>query len=106
MAPQAAIAADTPQIDTAVDSMSANSSSTLSLRHSQKHEYQTTNTTSSACTIPSTPACTTSLNKRPAPSTTSPVLMKNSVCTAGFSQSGVPIVLLMSRPSSSAKMTY
>ncbi len=32
--------------------------------------------------------------------------MKNSVCTAGLSHSGVPMVLLMSSPSSSAKMTY
>ncbi len=31
IAPQAAIAADTPQIDTAVESMAANSSSTLQL---------------------------------------------------------------------------
>ena len=32
--------------------------------------------------------------------------MKNSVCTAGLSHVGVPIVLLISSPSSSAKMTY
>ena len=32
--------------------------------------------------------------------------MKNSVCTAGLSHSGVPTVLLISRPSPSAKMTY
>ena len=106
IAPQAAIAADTPQIDTAVESMAANSSSTRSLRASQKHEYQTTNTTSSACTMPSAPACSTSWNNRLAPRMTRPVLMKNSVCTAGLSHDGVPIVLLMRSPSSSAKMTY
>ena len=32
--------------------------------------------------------------------------MKNSVCTAGLSHAGVPMVLLISSPSSSAKMTY
>ena len=37
---------------------------------------------------------------------TRPVLMKNSVCTAGFSHAGVPMVLLIRSPSSSAKMTY
>ncbi len=106
IAPQAAIAADTPQIDTAVESMAANSSSTRSFRDSQKQEYQTTNTTSSACTMPSAPACNTSWNSRLAPRMTSPVLMKNSVCTAGLSHHGVPIVLLIRSPSSNAKITY
>ena len=32
--------------------------------------------------------------------------MKYSVCTEGLSHAGVPIVLLMSSPISSAKMTY
>ena len=106
IAPQAAIAAETPQIDTAVDSIAANSSSTRSFRHSQKQAYQTTNTTSTACTMPSAPACSTSWNSRPEPRMTSPVLMKNSVCTAGLSQRGVPTVLLISSPRKSAKMTY
>ncbi len=106
MAPQAAIAAETPQIDTAVESMAANSSSTRSFRDSQKQEYQTTNTTSTACTMPSAPACNTSWNRRLAPRMTSPVLMKNSVCTAGLSHDGVPMVLLIRSPSSSAKITY
>ena len=86
--------------------MAAKSSSTRSLRASQKQTYQTTNTTSTACTMPSAPACSTSMNSRPAPRITRPVLMKNSVCTAGLSQPGVPMVLLTSRPVSSAKITY
>jgi hypothetical protein len=106
MAPHAAMAAETPQIETAVDSMAANSSSTRSLRASQKHEYQTTNTTRTACMMPSAPACSTSMNRRPAPSTTRPVLMKNSVCAAGLSHSGVPTVLEIRSPSERAKITY
>ena len=99
IAPQAAIAADTPQIDTAVESIAANSSSTLSFLASQKHEYQTTNTTSTACVMPSAPACSTSEKISEAPRMTRPVLTKNSVCTAGLSHSGVPTVLEMSSPS-------
>ena len=56
MAPQAAMAAETPQMDTAVASIAANSSSTFSFRASQKQEYQTTETTSSACRMPRAPA--------------------------------------------------
>ncbi len=41
MAPQAAIAADTPQIETAVESMTESSSSSFSFRASQKRKYQT-----------------------------------------------------------------
>ena len=58
------MAAETPQIDTAVESMAANSSSTRSFRQSQKHAYQTTNTTSTACRMPSAPACSTSMNSK------------------------------------------
>jgi hypothetical protein len=56
--------------------------------------------------MPSAPACNTSWNRRLAPRMTSPVLMKNSVCTAGLSHDGVPMVLLIRSPSSSAKITY
>ena len=42
IAPQVAIAAETPQIATDEESMAAKSSSTLSLRASQKQTYQIT----------------------------------------------------------------
>ena len=70
-----AIAADTPQIDTALDSIVANSSSTRSFRANQKENVQTLTTTTSACAIPRSPARAMSSTRIPAPSTTSPVLM-------------------------------
>ena len=88
IAPQAAIAAETPQIDTAVESMTENSSSTFSFRASQKQKYQTAETTSSACAIPRAPACTISRKRMLEPRMTRPVLMKYSVRTASRSQPG------------------
>ena len=75
MAPQAAMAADTPQIDTAVAIMAENSSSTRSLRATQKHRYQMTAMTAAACTIPYMPASSTRPNRTLEPRITSPALM-------------------------------
>jgi len=75
MAPQVAMAAETPQMDTAEERMTANSLSTLSLPASQKQEYQTANTTPRAWRMPSRPACRISGSRMPAPMSTSPVLM-------------------------------
>lgn len=49
MTPQVAIAAETPQIDTELDSMVAISSSTFMRRETQKAKYQTRKTTIKAC---------------------------------------------------------
>jgi hypothetical protein len=106
IAPQAAIAAETPQIDTAVDSITASSSSTFSRRASQKQKYQTTETTATACAMPSAPAWTISRKRTLAPRTTSPVLMKNSVRTASRSQAGTPTPFPTKSPMASAKITY
>jgi len=75
MAPQVAIAAETPQIATEDESIAAKSSSTLSFLAIQKQMYQTTTTTKTACRIPSTPAWITSMKSNPAPRITRPVLM-------------------------------
>ncbi len=106
MAPQAAIAAETPQIETAVESMTESSSSTFSFRASQKQKYQTAETTSTACAMPRAPAWTISRNRMLAPRITSPVLMKYSVRTASRIHPGRPITLLMKSPMTRAKMTY
>ena len=88
MAPAVAMAADTPQIETALASMVENSSSTFILRESQNEKYQTTVTTITACINPNDPAVSISLNSIVAPSSTSPILTYSSVCTPDFSQSG------------------
>src|SRR5690606_26238156 len=56
IAPEVAMAADTPQIETALEIIIVNSSSTLNLRHSQKAKYHTDNTTMSDWTNPNDPA--------------------------------------------------
>ena len=74
IAPAVAIAADTPQIETALESIVAYSSSTLSLRETQNVKYHTVTTTITACKRPNVPAVIISLNRIVAPSRTSPIL--------------------------------
>ena len=52
--------------------------------------------------MPGLPMARILLKRISAPSSTRPVLMKYSVQTAGFTQLGVPMVLLMSRPKTMA----
>ncbi len=75
MAPHAAIAAETPQIETAEASMTENSSSTRSRLDIRKQRYQTTRTTARAWTTPSRPARRISPKRTLVPRMTSPVLM-------------------------------
>ncbi len=56
MAPHVAIAADTPQIDTALASMVDISSSTFIFRATQNAKYHTPNTTTRDCSMPKNPA--------------------------------------------------
>src|SRR5690606_2090961 len=60
MAPHVAMAAETPQIETALEIMIPNSSSILNFLASQYVKYHTTTTTTSAWMRPSEPACMTS----------------------------------------------
>src|SRR5688572_22011381 len=98
MAPEVAMAADTPQIDTALEIIIRNSSSSPSRLVSQKVKYHTANTTTTDCRMPSPPALITSWNSTLQPSSTRPILMNSSVCMAGFSQAGTPSTLLISSP--------
>src|SRR5690349_18894252 len=106
MAPQATIAADTPQIDTADASMTANSSSTFNFLLSHMANIQTTATTTNACNMPGKPALTISVNKILVPNITNPVLIKNSDRAASFNQDGSVPTLLNNNPMIKAKTTY
>ena len=106
MAPQAAIAADTPQMETAVDSMTASSSSTRNFFASQNEAYHTATTTPIACRMPSAPACSTSPKRMVAPMITRPVLMNSSDRAAARMEAVTAPRWLTSRPSASAKITY
>src|SRR5688572_9030035 len=100
------MAAETPQMDTAVDSITASSSSTRSRLASQNDTYQTTMTTPIACRRPRMPAWTTSEKRIVAPMSTRPVLMKSSDEATARTTLDVPPRWLTSSPSASAKMTY
>src|SRR5690606_3104797 len=78
IAPEVAIAAETPQIDTALEIIMVNSSSTFSLRHSQKAKYHTDNTTMSDCTNPRDPAFSISEKMTRVPKSTKPIFTNNS----------------------------
>ena len=99
------MAADTPQMDTALASMVDISPSTFIFLAIQKAKYHTLNTTTSDCTMPKKPALSISEKMTDEPSTTRPVLMKNSLCMAGRNQSGMPMRLLMTRPMATEKRT-
>ena len=75
MAPQVAIAADTPQIDTALASIMPISLSSFSFLASQKVKYQTVKTTTTAWSIPKAPAFRISPNRTDVPSRIRPILM-------------------------------
>jgi len=74
MAPAVAMAAETPQIDTPLASIVANSSSTFIFRAIQKVKYHTATTTMTAWISPKEPAERISPNKMVEPSKTRPVL--------------------------------
>ena len=99
------MAADTPQMDTALASMVDISGSILSLRAIQKAKYHTLKTTMSDCRIPKSPALRISEMITEVPSTTSPALMKNSLCIAGRNHSGMPIKLLITKPMATENST-
>ena len=82
------MAADTPQIDTALEIIMVSSSSILSFLHSQNAKYHTDKTTIRAWIKPNEPAFKISANMILLPSKTSPILTNNSVESDDFNQSG------------------
>ena len=78
IAPAVAIAAETPQMDTALEIIMVSSSSILSFLQIQNAKYQTLTTTTSACSRPSPPALRMSEKITPVPNSTSPIFTNNS----------------------------
>src|SRR5512143_182583 len=98
--------AETPQMETPVAITLEKRWLIASRLDSQYVKNQTAATTTMAWIIPTAPALMTTTKLIPAPMTTKPILMKNSVMVAGFSQAGTPKALLMKRPMKSAQRTY
>ncbi len=101
----AVMQAETPQIETPLDRIIADRSSTPWRRAKRKANIQTTATTRQACTRPKTPDFITSLKRIVAPRQTTPILMKNSPWMAGFIQSGTCHRLRIARPKITEKKT-
>ena len=97
--------AETPQIETPLERIIAERSSTFMRRESRKAKNHTTATTRQACTSPKTPDFITSLKRIVAPRQTTPILMKNSPWMAGFIHAGTCHTLRISRPNSTEKKT-
>src|SRR5690606_20882782 len=105
MAPDVAMAADTPQIDTALEIIIVSSSSTLNLRHSQNATYHTDNTTMSDCTNPSDPALRISEKITRVPNRTNPILTSSSAFNESLNHWGSLNKLPTSNPINKLKMT-
>src|SRR5690606_35033009 len=105
IAPEVAIAAETPKMETALASMRDISLSIFNFLHNQKAKYQTEITTTNACTKPRVPAFKISLNKTVVPNNTKPILTYSSVLSAFLNHSGNLMVLLINNPMPKAKIT-
>src|SRR6478736_10087900 len=82
IAPAVAIAADTPQIETALEIISDSSSSIFNFLQSQKAKYHTESTTANAWINPNDPALRMSAKMIDVPRITSPILTNSSVESA------------------------
>src|SRR5690606_15292110 len=105
IAPDVAMAAETPQMDTALDNIKPNSSSIINFLHSQKEKYHTDNTTTKDWMRPSEPALRISEKITFVPSNTKPIFTKSSADKASLSQTGSLTVLPTNRPTSRLKIT-
>ena len=105
-APAAAMAALTPQIDTAEASRARSLSSSPSRPPSHQVNPNTTLIRTSACTMAGPAALTITAMLIDAPSSTSPVLMKNSVRKPPASRSRSPSRVSATLPSRPSTMAY
>ena len=101
----AVMQAETPQIETPLERIIAERSSTPARRAVRKAKNQTMATTRHAWMRPKIPDFMTSLMRIVAPRQTTPILMKNSPWMAGFIHSGTRQRLRTSSPSSTEKKT-
>ena len=105
-APAAAIAALMPQIDTADDSSARSRSSSPSRPPSHQVNPNTTLIRTSACRMAGPAAVTITAKLIDAPSSTSPVLMKNSVRKPPASRSRRPSRVSTTLPSRPSRIAY
>src|SRR5690606_22549900 len=105
IAPEVAIAADTPQIDTALDNINDISLSIFNFLHTQNAKYHTDNTTTNACIKPRDPAFRISPKITAVPSNTKPILTYISLWREFFNQSGNLKKLPMASPMAKLKIT-
>ncbi|MNL32975.1 hypothetical protein D3C87_1548610 [compost metagenome] len=105
MAPEVAIAAETPQIDTALEIIIVNSLSTFNFLHNQKAKYHTDNTTTNDCNKPFEPASNISEKITVVPNSTSPILTNSSVDSDDLNHSGSLKKLPMINPIVKLKIT-
>ena len=105
IAPAVAIAADTPQIETALDIIIDSSSSIFNFLHNQKAKYQTLSTTTNACIKPNEPARRISEKIIPVPKRTKPIFTYNSVANDDLNHSGNLKTLLTKSPNPRLKIT-
>src|SRR5690606_8398455 len=105
MAPEVAMAADPPQMDTALEIIIVSSSSTLNLRHSQNAKYHTDKTTMSDCTKPSDPAVRISEKMTLVPNSTNPILTSSSAFNDSRNHCGSLNRLPISNPINKLKIT-
>src|SRR5688572_5141683 len=105
MAPEVAIAAETPHIDTALDIIMVSSLSTFNFLQSQKAKYHTEITTIRDCNRPYDPAFKISEKIMLVPSRTRPTFTNNSVDKDLRNQSGNLNKLPINKPSVKLKIT-
>src|SRR5690606_12267126 len=105
MAPDVAIAADTPQMETALEIIIVSSSSTPNLRQSQNAKYHTESTTISDWTKPSEPARRISEKMTLVPNSTNPTFTSISALSDCLNHSGSRNRLPTANPINSPKIT-
>src|SRR5688572_2528795 len=105
IAPAVAIAADTPQIETALLIIMVSSSSIFSFLQIQKAKYHTLKTTTNAWINPNPPAFKMSEKITPVPNRTSPIFTNNSADNDSRIQAGSLKTLLTISPRERLKIT-
>src|SRR6476620_3929715 len=105
IAPAVAMAADTPQIDTALEIISDISLSIFMRRQSQNAKYHTDRTTTTACIKPNDPALTISPNITAVPRITRPIFTNSSVDRVSLNHVGSLNVFPINNPSDRLNIT-
>src|SRR5688572_3001872 len=105
IAPAVAMAADTPQIETALLIIMVSSSSIFNLLQTQKAKYHTLKTTTNAWINPNPPAFKMSENITPVPNKTSPIFTNSSADNDSRIQVGSLKTLLTTSPMVRLKIT-